>query len=145
MYFLSIDALDYIFIENGSPDSYLISNELDSYFLNSSNNVGELGAGAAVAAVIDKSSISGNLYNGVAISLGTLFNDTSYGSDNTSLYLSNGSDLIESNSNDTTIEDFTELMKMAATSVVLGLMILITIIGKIYHYSLILQFIQSHS
>ena len=104
------DAFGYVFIDNGSPDSYLISNEVDSYFLNIST-----------------------LQDG---NIGALFNDSNNSSNsNANLFLFNTSinqsGLFDNNNGtDTTAEDITELVRMALTSVLLGLMILITIIGK---------------
>lgn len=75
-----------------------------------------------------------NMYQSVAVDLGSLLingsllNDTSLLAD-----ILNGSDAMGANAtagNVTASEDVGELIRMAATSVVLGLMILITIIGK---------------
>ncbi|XP_055837755.1 5-hydroxytryptamine receptor 2A-like isoform X3 [Episyrphus balteatus] len=106
------DAFGYVFIDNGSPDSYLISNEVDSYFLNNST-----------------------LQDG---NIGALFNDSNNSSNsNANLFLFNTSinqsGLFDNNNEtDTTAEDITELVRMALTSVLLGLMILITIIGNVF-------------
>lgn len=106
------DAFGYVFIDNGSPDSYLISNEVDGFFLNNSTS--------------QESNI------------GTLFNDSNNSSNSsTNLFLFNTSinqsGLFDnSNETDTTAEDITELVRMALTSVLLGLMILITIIGNVF-------------
>ncbi|XP_055915921.1 5-hydroxytryptamine receptor 2A isoform X3 [Eupeodes corollae] len=106
------DAFGYVFIDNGSPDSYLISNEVDSYFLNNTT--------------LQDANI------------GTLFNDSNNGSNsNANLFLFNTSinqsGLFDNNNEtDTTAEDIAELIRMAFTSVLLGLMILITIIGNVF-------------
>ncbi|XP_073844743.1 5-hydroxytryptamine (serotonin) receptor 1A isoform X2 [Musca autumnalis] len=78
-----------------------------------------------------------NMYNSVAVDLGSLLingsllNDTSLLAD----ILNGSSDAMGVNAtggNITATEDVGELIRMAATSVVLGLMILITIIGNVF-------------
>lgn len=78
-----------------------------------------------------------SMYNSVAVDLGSLLINGSLLNDSSLLAdIINGNETISGNatsSNMTATEDVGELIRMAATSVILGLMILITIIGKFLH------------
>ncbi|XP_036331148.1 5-hydroxytryptamine receptor 2A [Rhagoletis pomonella] len=104
---------------------------------------------AKAAATATATTAAENLYSGVAVGLGAmLINDTllleadTSGNGTSLLFDSddNGSDLILNGSVGNTTsgnatasdEDFGELLRMATTSVVLGLVILITIIGNVF-------------
>uniref|UniRef100_A0A1A9W839 G-protein coupled receptors family 1 profile domain-containing protein n=1 Tax=Glossina brevipalpis TaxID=37001 RepID=A0A1A9W839_9MUSC len=153
------DALDYIYIANDrSPNTYIISSALittkskDFYneVKDSITNTTRLTAAAASVTATNNlmgssnninsntinsdSLINGDdMFSGLTVGLGSLLiNDTIL---NNTLF-ANGSDLIteggNGTSNVTTTEDLSELIRMAATSVILGLMILITIIGNVF-------------
>uniref|UniRef100_A0A1B0B6F2 Uncharacterized protein n=1 Tax=Glossina palpalis gambiensis TaxID=67801 RepID=A0A1B0B6F2_9MUSC len=148
------DALDYIYIANDqSPNTYIISSALitskskDFYneVKDSITNTTRLTAASVTATnnlmgssnninsntINSDSLINGDdMFSGLTVGLGSLLvNDTIL---NNTLF-ANGSVLTAENNgtgNVTTTEDLSELIRMAATSVILGLMILITIIGK---------------
>lgn len=149
-----LDALDYIYIANDqSPNTYIISSALitskskDFYneVKNSITNTTRLTAASVTATnnlMGSSNSINSNtinsdalingddMFSGLTVGLGSLLiNDSIV---NNTLF-ANGSVLTAENNgtgNVTTTEDLSELIRMAATSVILGLMILITIIGK---------------
>uniref|UniRef100_A0A1I8PAG8 G-protein coupled receptors family 1 profile domain-containing protein n=1 Tax=Stomoxys calcitrans TaxID=35570 RepID=A0A1I8PAG8_STOCA len=100
--------------------------------ISSSNNHNQIPAFSAESLIAAADS---TMYDSVAVDLGSLLingsllNDTSLLAD-----IFNGSDVMgnATSGNMTNPEDVGELIRMAATSVVLGLMILITIIGNVF-------------
>uniref|UniRef100_A0A1A9UFA3 Uncharacterized protein n=1 Tax=Glossina austeni TaxID=7395 RepID=A0A1A9UFA3_GLOAU len=146
------DALDYIYIANDqSPNTYIISSALITSkskgfyngVKNSITNTTRLTAASVTATnnlmgssnsinsntINSDSLINGDdMFSGLTVGLGSLLiNDSIV---NNTLF-ANGSVLTAENNgtgNVTTTEDLSELIRMAATSVILGLMILITII-----------------
>ncbi|XP_037941043.1 5-hydroxytryptamine receptor 2A-like [Teleopsis dalmanni] len=128
------DALDYIYISDDSDsNTFLISsNGRGGSLANAISATATTVVTLASAVIIDKTTASDN-YNGVAVDMGSMLLNNTLEDNNTSFFGENvnGSDLMaNSTETDTSSDDLANLLKMAVTSVVLGLMILITIIGK---------------
>ncbi|XP_037956957.1 5-hydroxytryptamine receptor 2A [Teleopsis dalmanni] len=130
------DALDYIYISDDSDsNTFLISsNGRGGSLANAISATATTVVTLASAVIIDKTTASDN-YNGVAVDMGSMLLNNTLEDNNTSFFGENvnGSDLMaNSTETDTSSDDLANLLKMAVTSVVLGLMILITIIGNVF-------------